>query len=338
MQIHLVGGAVRDYLLGREVKDRDYVIVGASESDIKKMLDEGFKQVGKDFPVYLHPVTGDEYALARKERKVGSGHHGFDFDVEGVSLEEDLMRRDLTINAMAMDEDGNIIDPYNGQEDLENKILRPVSKAFKEDPVRVLRAWRFLARLGPEWKLDESISQYFFDMLNKGEYENISEERIMMEVMKALSEPHAELFFNRPEQSLLLGVSMDFRNKDSMRKRLHALAQNSYMIYRFEHFKADNDTLKKMNLSYMYQRVKSYEDRHLFNMSVFQNNAEYVLNDLSELLEGEPMDDHAHLWRMRKGIEEASKLKFEDFNDGSHPKEVGLRLEAERMKIALKYL
>ena len=141
MKVYLVGGAVRDAQLGLPIKDRDWVVVGATP---ELMLQKGFKPVGKDFPVFLHPITHEEYALARQERKTGKGYHGFAMvAVPEITLEQDLLRRDLRINAMAQDEQGNIIDPYDGLADLKNKRLRHVSDAFKEDPVRVLRLARF---------------------------------------------------------------------------------------------------------------------------------------------------------------------------------------------------
>ena len=144
MKIYLVGGAVRDKLLGLPIKDRDWVIVGARQQDI---LDLGYAQVGNDFPVFLHPKTKEEYALARTERKSGRGYGGFTFHASPeVTLEEDLIRRDLTINAMAEDDQQNLTDPYHGQRDLEARILRHVSPAFAEDPLRVLRVARFAAR------------------------------------------------------------------------------------------------------------------------------------------------------------------------------------------------
>ena len=144
MQVYLVGGAVRDHLLGHPYHEKDYVVVGATP---EQLLADGFQPVGKDFPVFLHPKTKEEYALARTERKSGVGYHGFQFHTDKtVKLEEDLIRRDLTINAMAMDENGNIYDPYGGQDDLNQKILRHVSDAFIEDPLRVLRVARFAAR------------------------------------------------------------------------------------------------------------------------------------------------------------------------------------------------
>ena len=144
MQTYLVGGAVRDKLLGLETKDRDWVVVGAAPQE---MLDLGYQQVGKDFPVFLDPDSHDEYALARTERKTGPGYKGFAINSSPeVTLEEDLLRRDLTINAIAMDETGSLIDPFGGQCDIEDRVLRHVSGAFVEDPLRVLRVARFAAR------------------------------------------------------------------------------------------------------------------------------------------------------------------------------------------------
>lgn len=144
MKIYLVGGAVRDALLGLPVKDKDWVVVGATPQE---MLDAGYQQVGRDFPVFLHPQTHEEYALARTERKSGSGYTGFTcYAAPDVTLEADLQRRDLTINALARDDDGQIIDPYHGRRDLEARLLRHVSPAFGEDPLRVLRVARFAAR------------------------------------------------------------------------------------------------------------------------------------------------------------------------------------------------
>ncbi|HET6586396.1 MAG TPA: multifunctional CCA tRNA nucleotidyl transferase/2'3'-cyclic phosphodiesterase/2'nucleotidase/phosphatase, partial [Oleiagrimonas sp.] len=147
MRIYLVGGAVRDKLLGRDSADRDYVVTGARPDELLAL---GYKPVGKDFPVFLHPQTGEEYALARTERKQGHGYHGFVFHTEPtVTLEEDLARRDLTINAMAEDEHGKLVDPFDGRADLDARLLRHVSPAFAEDPVRILRVARFAARFAP---------------------------------------------------------------------------------------------------------------------------------------------------------------------------------------------
>ena len=144
MQVYLVGGAVRDEQLGIPHRERDWCVVGATPDELIAM---GYRQVGKDFPVFLHPETGEEYALARTERKTAPGYHGFTFDCSpAVSIEDDLLRRDLTINAIAKDADGNLVDPYNGRRDIEQRLLRHVSDAFAEDPVRILRVAKFSAR------------------------------------------------------------------------------------------------------------------------------------------------------------------------------------------------
>lgn len=189
MKIYLVGGAVRDTLLGKEPSDRDYVVVGSSPEE---MLSLGYTQVGKDFPVFLHPETKEEYALARIERKVGVGYTGFDTDWKGVSLEQDLERRDLTINAMAKDlETGEIIDPFGGQKDLENGILRHVSPAFSEDPLRVFRVARFHAKYG------FTIASETYSLMLKlyNELKTLPKERIWMEMEKALVTPNPSYFF-----------------------------------------------------------------------------------------------------------------------------------------------
>lgn len=194
MQVYLVGGAVRDGLLNLTVYDRDWVVVGSSPQE---MLDKGFKQVGKDFPVFLHPKTKEEYALARMERKSGQGYHGFEMDYDShVTLEEDLIRRDLTINAMAQDEQGHIIDPYQGQQDLQDKVLRHVSEAFAEDPLRVLRVARFAAKLAPlGFQVAPSTLQLMNEMTESGELSALTPERVWQEVVKALSTDTPSVFF-----------------------------------------------------------------------------------------------------------------------------------------------
>ena len=194
MDIYLVGGAVRDTLLGITVKEKDWVVVGATKEDLTEL---GYKQVGSDFPVFLHPETKEEYALARTERKSGMGHKGFSFDTQtNVTLEEDLKRRDLTINAMAQSEDGSLIDPFNGQEDLKNKLLKQVSDAFQEDPLRVFRVARFSAKLK---HLGFSIDRKTMNTMNKlslsGELETLPKERIWQETHKALQEKNPAEYF-----------------------------------------------------------------------------------------------------------------------------------------------
>jgi len=187
LDIYLVGGAVRDQLLNRSVTDHDYLVIGAS---VKQMLSLGFNQVGKDFPVFLHPKTKQEYALARTERKQGQGYTGFACYAEpDVTIEQDLLRRDLTVNAMAMDAHGKIVDPYHGQKDLENRILRHVSDAFIEDPLRVLRVARFAARYH---RYGFTIAPETLELMTKisksGELSALSAERVWQEMQRALSE------------------------------------------------------------------------------------------------------------------------------------------------------
>ncbi len=196
MKVYLVGGAVRDTLLKLPVKDRDYVVVGATE---QQMLEQGYQRVGKDFPVFLHPHTKDEYALARTERKSGHGYTGFTFDAEpDVTLEQDLLRRDLTINAMAMDldADGALIDPYGGEQDLRKGVLRHVSEAFREDPVRILRVARFAACFTDMgFTISSGTMVLMRTMVEQGEVDYLVPERVWRETERALAGPSPQRFF-----------------------------------------------------------------------------------------------------------------------------------------------
>ena len=195
MQIYMVGGAVRDKLLGRPVVDRDYVVVGAT---VAEMLTLGYRPVGKDFPVFLHPDTHDEYALARTERKISRGYHGFEFYTsEDVTLEQDLVRRDLTINAIAEDEHGQIYDPYHGVEDLNARILRHVSPSFAEDPVRVLRVARFASRYAEYgFTIAEETMDLMRCLVEHDEVDALVAERVWQEVEKALASDSPRIFFD----------------------------------------------------------------------------------------------------------------------------------------------
>lgn len=199
LQTYLVGGAVRDKLLNRSVKDNDYLVVGAT---VEQMLSLGFQQVGKDFPVFLHPESKAEYALARTERKQGQGYTGFTcIFTPDVTIEEDLKRRDLTVNAMAMDEQGNIIDPYQGQKDLEDRVLRHVSDAFIEDPLRVLRVARFAARYHKyQFSIADETLTLMQTISESGELQSLTPERVWQEMQLSLADggKHAgspEVFF-----------------------------------------------------------------------------------------------------------------------------------------------
>jgi tRNA nucleotidyltransferase (CCA-adding enzyme) len=195
MQVYLVGGAVRDRLLGREVKERDWVVVGATPAELERA---GFTPVGRDFPVFLHPTTKEEHALARLERKVAPGYRGFTTEFSpDVTLEDDLKRRDLTINAMAEDDSGQVIDPYGGLRDLEARLLRHVSEAFAEDPVRILRVARFAARYAPlGFRVADETMALMRRMVADGEANALVAERVWTETEKALGEPAPDVFIS----------------------------------------------------------------------------------------------------------------------------------------------
>jgi tRNA nucleotidyltransferase (CCA-adding enzyme) len=233
MNTYLVGGAVRDQLLDLPVKEKDWVVVGATP---KIMEAQGFRAVGKDFPVFLHPETHEEYALARTERKTAPGYKGFHFRADtDVSLEQDLIRRDLTINAMALSPDGQLIDPYNGQQDLNKRVLRHVSPAFSEDPVRILRVARFAARyahLG--FTIADETLQLMQVMVNNGEVEHLVAERVWAETAKALSEITPSRFFQSlrdcdalavifPELENLFGVPQPVKYHPEVDTGVHIL-------------------------------------------------------------------------------------------------------------------
>ncbi len=194
LNFFLVGGAVRDALLNRNVVDKDYVVVGSS---VDEMLSLGFIRVGKDFPVFLHPKTKQEYALARTEKKSGQGYTGFNCNAAAdVTLEEDLLRRDLTVNAMAMDDTGKVVDPYNGQNDLNNRVLRHVSEAFIEDPLRVLRVARFAARYHEYgFTIAPETLTLMTQLSESGELLSLSGERIWQEMERSLADPNPQIFF-----------------------------------------------------------------------------------------------------------------------------------------------
>ncbi|WP_374323003.1 multifunctional CCA addition/repair protein [Aquipseudomonas alcaligenes] len=233
MQIYKVGGAVRDRLLGRAVTDIDWVVVGA---DAQAMQTLGYRPVGGDFPVFLHPQTAEEYALARTERKSGVGYGGFTFYASpDVTLEEDLIRRDLTVNAMAEDEQGRVIDPYGGQRDLADRVLRHVSPAFAEDPLRVLRVARFAARYAPlGFRVAEETLALMRQIAESGELAALTAERSWKEVSRALMEPRPEVFIEvlracgalaawLPEVDALFGVPQTATHHPEIDTGVHVL-------------------------------------------------------------------------------------------------------------------
>jgi tRNA nucleotidyltransferase (CCA-adding enzyme) len=193
MHIYVVGGAVRDELLGLPVQDHDWVVVGATP---EAMIAQGFRPVGKDFPVFLHPETQEEYALARTERKTAPGYHGFVFHTSPeVRLEDDLVRRDLTINAMARAADGSIVDPYGGRQDLQDRVFRHVSDAFAEDPVRILRLARFAARF-PDFRVADATNALMRRMVDEGEVDALVPERVWQELSRGLMEQTPSRMFD----------------------------------------------------------------------------------------------------------------------------------------------
>lgn len=233
MKVYLVGGAVRDQLLGLPVKDRDWIVVGAVPATL---LSLGYQQVGKDFPVFLNPKTKEEYALARTERKSSAGYTGFICDFSPtITLEQDLIRRDLTINAMAQSEDGEIIDPYGGKQDLENRILRHISPAFSEDPLRVLRVARFAARyhsLG--FKIVSETLSLMAELTQSGELQHLTAERVWLETEKALNEKNPEIYFETlhktgalkvlfPEIGSLYGVPNPVKHHPEVDSFIHTM-------------------------------------------------------------------------------------------------------------------
>ena len=204
-KFYLVGGSVRDRLLHLPVVDRDWVVVGATPDELLAL---GYQQVGKDFPVFLHPITKEEYALARTERKSGKGYTGFICDFsKDITLEQDLIRRDLTINAIAMDEDGNLVDPYHGIDDIKLKLLRHVSPAFREDPLRVLRVARFAARyyhLG--FRIASETQKLMEEMVLAGEINTLTPERVWKETEKALASADPQVYFQVLKQCGALAI------------------------------------------------------------------------------------------------------------------------------------
>ncbi len=233
MEIYLVGGAVRDKLLGLPVKERDWVVIGETP---ESMAQQGYRPVGKDFPVFLHPQSHEEYALARTERKTAPGYKGFTVHAApDVSLEQDLIRRDLTINAMAMTPEGQLIDPYGGQRDLEKRVFRHISPAFAEDPVRILRVARFAARyehLG--FTLAEETRVLMQSMVTAGEVDHLVPERVWAELFKALNEKSPSAFFYTlkdcaaldkifPEINCLFGVPQPEKHHPEIDTGIHVM-------------------------------------------------------------------------------------------------------------------
>jgi tRNA nucleotidyltransferase (CCA-adding enzyme) len=260
----LVGGAVRDALLGREVKDRDWVVVGHTAEE---MLALGFSQVGRDFPVFLHPNSHEEYALARTERKQGHGHTGFAIAAEpSVTLEEDLARRDLTVNAMAQSRDGSIVDPFAGQRDLQTKTLRHVSPAFVEDPLRVFRVARFAAQL-PGFEVADETLALMRQLAASGELASLSAERVWQELESALHAEATEQFF----AVLSACGALSFWFAELVEQKLAAFAHDGSLA-RFVELPLDEPALNSLvqRLKVPKQYVQAKRDVHTYGDTITQ--------------------------------------------------------------------
>lgn len=346
MKTYLVGGAVRDKLLGFPVKERDYVVVGATPTEMIKL---GFKSVGKDFPVFLEPKTKEEYALARTERKVGRGYTGFEFNTSpDVTLKEDLMRRDLTINAMAEDTEGNLIDYYSGKEDLENRILRHVSPAFAEDPVRILRVARFAARYAQfGFTVAPETIQLMQQMVDNGEVDALVPERVWKELERALGEKNPEVFFQvLADCEALSTLFPEIANMSGLKK---AVAQSEDTIIRFAVLVSD---LSKSSIEQMCERYRiptSYRELALNLLEVTKhpigNDEASILQLLTKLdafrreerflktLEGAKIVN-IDVQLLRQSFDAAKAISAGPFlKEGFSGKELGERINVERLKV-----
>ena len=289
MKNYLVGGAVRDKILGLPIKERDWVVVGAT---VQEMLNLGYRQVGKEFPVFLHPQTGEEYALARLERKIKPGYKGFSFDASSeVTLNDDLMRRDLTINAIAFDpETQTLIDPFEGQKDIENKILRHVSPAFAEDPVRILRVARFLARFSSlGFGVDPHTVHLMHKMVQAGEVNALVAERVWKELERGLGEKNPEKFFEllaQCEALPLLFPQLDIKGK-GIRALLSATMLTQSTNVRFAALLHDLPDTKKniAALSHRYRVPNAYRELALLTATHYPNALNMKTLSAEKLLE-----------------------------------------------------
>ncbi len=270
LKIYLVGGAVRDELLGRPVTERDWVVVGSTPEEMRRL---GFKPVGKDFPVFLHPETHEEYALARTERKIAKGYKGFEFYTDpSVSLELDLQRRDLTINAIAKDENNQLFDPYHGIEDLKNKLLRHVSEAFGEDPVRILRLARFSARFS-DFTIHPDTIALMKSMVENGEVDALVPERVWKEWVRALSEKNPLRFFEALEAcGALKKLFPEIKLEKNGIKALHKAAEkNDDTEIRFASLFIDLDEKNALGINARFKVPNEFKALSLLVSNFFQD-------------------------------------------------------------------
>ena len=292
MKTYLVGGAVRDRLLGQTVSEKDWVVVGATEGE---MLALGYREVGKDFPVFLHPESNEEYAHARTEKKSGKGYKGFTFYYdETVTLEEDLQRRDFTINSIAKDENGSLIDPYDGLEDLKDKIFRQTSKSFSEDPLRSIRYAKF--KTYPhlaDFALDKTTEESIRSIGKSNELNHLSADRIWMELRTALSSPRSANFFSSlvslgltdPWFSKISSFDLDESNSPRL-KWIELELQNNFSLH--ESLELPKEFIELTNLSFQLAAIDIEEDQ------------ENLIDKLEKI----------NFHRNQKEVEEIIKLKF----------------------------
>lgn len=290
IKTYLVGGAVRDQLLNIPTKDKDYVVVG---SHPEAMIKQGFKPVGKDFPVFLHPKTHEEYALARTEKKVGRGYHGFEFYASpDVTLEEDLQRRDITINAIAQDDEGQFIDPFGGMDDVKHKIIRHVSAAFEEDPLRVLRVARFQAKL-PEFSINPATQKLLQKIVADDEIQSLSSERMIEEIKKGLAEKGAALMFDVLHRCGALDVIMPDANYTENQTSLEALCK----LDAFQNIDLDDRlSLVLMLLYFDHRSFKNSLDKTIKKLKINSrqtNVINHIKNSFQDLMHINDLNDES---------------------------------------------
>jgi len=351
MKIYLVGGAVRDQLLGIPIKEKDWVVTGATVQD---MLNQGFRQVGKDFPVFLHPETYEEYALARIERKTGRGYTGFTFDTSPtVTLEEDLLRRDLTINAIAQTPEGEIIDPYHGQDDLAKKILRHVSSAFTEDPVRILRVGRFAARFG--FPVAEETITLMQKMVTAGEIDALVPERVWKELERALIEKYPFQFFSVlekcgalnilfPQLSIhnpgILALKQDIHLPTNSQVHLaillHALSKEKINIF-CDHYRIPNQhrELALLVSQYLpdYQKAKELTAEELLQLLIYLDAFRRPIRFKEFLTASEICSPYSTSLWLYNVFQAAANITVENISKKLKGKEIGEKIKQTRTDV-----
>lgn len=351
MQIYLVGGAVRDELLGLPIKERDWVVVGATPEEL---LSQGYKPVGKDFPVFLHPQTHEEYALARTEKKVAPGYTGFVFHASpDVSLEEDLKRRDLTINAIAKEKSGKLIDPFHGQQDLKNKILRHVSPSFSEDPVRILRAARFAARF-PDFVVADETLHLMQDMVKNGEVGALVPERVWQELQTALQEKAPIRFFDILNEagalnSLIPEPSYHELALDALRNAPHdPILRFAILLHNVKNLK---DLLKKLRAPSEWSELALLTQQYGCDFQNIENQLPEAILKLLQKIDAyrrperfnkwldacEAAIDHANLSKQKKILQHALLVTQSiKLTDEEYKKLTGMEIQGALFKERLK--